>query len=246
MRLLANSDHQDCRPRQRLRSHRLTWTHSDSKGQQVTHECETDRERKTVQIMCASAFLFVASVIVIQVYLMFAAMQAYETDYSQVILSTIQIIPLQMNQQSCLLYPLFYIILLQVLTDRDFRCLDRLTQELVHKRFDVEEIMNQRKKIIFLREKFEDSLNYIPFLTFSILYVTIPGVVSSIANHCLLDLPRSRILSSPSHVLQRQSIQGSSPSIDAPTDRRRAATGGAVQKHEFEAGLSFTGTRTAD
>ena len=122
--------------------------------------------------------LFSLSSILTQVvcttFIMSAAVEGYA-----LLLGVIFMLPSAMNQ-FFVIYPIYYIVVLKILTKYEHRHLQRLTQSVKNDVGDINRLLEERAVVRSMKQEFEKLFNFIPFFTFGLLFISIPSTILSV------------------------------------------------------------------
>ena len=122
--------------------------------------------------------LFLLSSILTQVvcttFIMSAAVEGYA-----LLQGVIFMLPSAMNQ-FFVIYPIYYIVVLKILTKYEHRHLQRLTQSVQNDVGDINRLLDERAVVRSMKQEFEKLFNFIPFFTFGLLFISIPSTILSV------------------------------------------------------------------
>ena len=138
----------------------------------------TTSARHAKMIGICSVILVFSAVITFEL-MVFLAVFSSTGDLTSSMEKVIWLLPMQANQYLTT-YPLCYVIVLKIITDFDVSISDKIRHEINSKPVNPHQLLRLRKNVAQVREEFEQLFNFIPFVLFGILFITVPGVIATI------------------------------------------------------------------
>lgn len=99
----------------------------------------------------------------------------------QLIIWMLSVFPYQMNQ-SLIIYPVYYMVTLKVLTEKELDHLTNICKLVGRGSRDVNRMLDDVSNMRSIKEEFERLFNLVPFFAFGIMFVSIPSYLLSISH----------------------------------------------------------------
>lgn len=137
-----------------------------------------DAYRSVIEKACLRWLLFALTSITVHIISNSLQMSLVLSDPGNLLFAIIVALPIILNQ-FLVLYPIFYMIIMKLLTNYELHHLDSIKTLVKNDSRDVNRILDKMADARDTKVEFEQLFNFIPFITFGTLFVTIPGVILS-------------------------------------------------------------------